>query len=258
MTLGSLPVVSARDVPAATAKQMAQAENFASQELRIPLDALMDNASRQLAVAIRVFFDGVKAKDVLAIVGKGNNGGDALGALKLLRAAGAFVEAYTTTDRLNLGWLSGMRHDALARTGVALTDTSLLDDRTIASRLQRADIVIDGLLGYGGSGAPRGEIARVMRLMTAAARERIAAVDLPSGVNADTGRRLSRDEPDAIRAALTVTFGLLKTGLVTVQATPYVGDLLLADIGIPAAAYEPVGIDASGVFANGDLLHVVS
>ncbi len=250
MTLDALPVV--RHVPTATAAQMAEADRVASEELRIPLEALMENAAHQVAVATRLFLGGaVAGRDVVAVCGTGNNGGDALAALRHLRGWGARVEAYVAGPRERLRPLAALQHDVLAGLGVPLHDTRDLDDRTVVGRLRRADALLDGLLGYSARGAPRGEIARTIRLCEAGARP-VVAVDLPSGLDPDTGAAPG----DAVTAALTVTLGLPKAGLLAAAARDRVGELVLADIGIPPEAYRSLGIDARAVFAEGDLLRV--
>ncbi|HLZ47213.1 MAG TPA: NAD(P)H-hydrate epimerase, partial [Candidatus Limnocylindria bacterium] len=120
-----------------------------------------------------------------------------------------------------------------------------------ADEIGGADLLIDALLGYGATGAPRDDTAECIRLADRS-RVPIVAVDLPSGIDADTGMPLGV----AIRARCTVTLAFPKRGLLTSAAAPLVGDLLLADIGIPAAAYGRP--DASGLFERGDLLRVAT
>ena len=257
MSLRSLPTRRASEVPTATAAQMAEADRIASDGLGIPLDTLMENASRQVAAATRAFFDDLSGKDVVAMAGKGNNGGDALGALPYLRDAGALVEAFTSGDRDDMTVLAGIRHDALARNGVAVRSTQGIDDRIIVRRLERADIVIDGLLGYGATRAPRGEVARLILLATAAAAPpKTVAVDLPSGLHPDAGIRPLDPEGGIVRAALTVTLALPKPGLLVKAARPYVGELVLADIGIPPEVFARLGIETTKLFAKGTLLRI--
>src|SRR4051812_35714320 len=258
MSLGSLPTRRARDVPLATAAQMAEADRIASDGLGIPLDTLMESASRQIATATQRFFGDISGRDIVALAGKGNNGGDALGALPLLREAGAVVEAYSIAPREDLTILSGIRHDALTKAGIAVRETAALDDRGIIRRLERADILIDGILGYGTKRAARGEAARLIVLATAAGTlPKIVAVDVPSGLEPDHGT-LPLDPAAAImRAALTVTLAVAKPGLVAKAARPYVGTLMVADIGIPAEAFARLGIDTRNLFARGDLVRVV-
>ena len=85
----------------------------------------------------------------------------------------------------------------------------------------------------------------------------VVAVDLPSGLDPDNGTPLGAAPDDAIRATLTVTLALPKAGLLREPARRYRGELVLADIGIPARAYAPLGLEAGGVFREGDLLRMV-
>ena len=98
-------------------------------------------------------------------------------------------------------------------------------------------LVLDGLLGYGLDGAPRGREGVLVR-WTAAQEAAILALDLPSGVDATTGEV----QGDAVRADVTLTLALPKTGLVARAAAPWVGRLLLADIGVPGRLLHEMGI----------------
>lgn len=248
------------EVPVLTAAQMAEADRVASAELGVPLEALMENAARQIAAAARLYLGGTSAKDIVAVAGTGNNGGDALGALRHLAGWGARVEAFVAGPRERLRPLAALQHDILTRLGVSVHDTAASTDLAIVERLKGADLVLDGLLGYSGRGAPRGEIARLITLAFAARGggiRPILAVDLPSGIDPDTGETSGAIPAGAIPAALTVTLALPKRGLLTGAARRWVGELLLADIGIPAKAYEPLGVDARRVFDAGDLVRII-
>ncbi|HEU5288548.1 MAG TPA: NAD(P)H-hydrate epimerase [Candidatus Limnocylindria bacterium] len=256
MSIADLPEL--RSPPAATAAQMAEADRVAASELGIPLEVLMENAARQIAAATRSFRGSVDGRRVVAVCGTGNNGGDALGALRHLHGWGAQVEAVVAAPRDRLRPLAALQLDILDRLGVPCDDAGAMDDAAIVDRLRAADVLLDGLLGYSASGAPRGEIARLIALMTGGRREgRIVAVDLPSGLDPDTGATLNGGPAGAVRAALTVTLALPKTGLLRAEAREWVGDLVLADIGIPAKAYEGLGIAAQRLFADGDLVRII-
>jgi len=257
MSLRSLPSRRSGDVPTATAAQMAEADRIASDGLGIPLDTLMESASRQIAAATRAFFEELSGKDVVALAGKGNNGGDALGSLPYLRDAGALIEAFTVSDRDDMSVLAGIRHDALTRSGVSVRASQGIDDRTIVRRLERADIVVDGLLGYSATRAPRGEVARLILLATAAGTPaKTVAVDLPSGLHPDSGVRPLDPAGGIVHAALTVTLALPKPGLLVKAARPFAGEVVVADIGIPPEAFARLGIETRGLFAKGTLLRV--
>ena len=261
MTLDSLPRIAASAVPAATSAQMAEADRVASETLGIPLEWLMENAARQIAAAARAFLGDLDGQIVAAAVGTGNNGGDALGALRHLLGWGAQVDAFVAGPPDRLRPLARRQYDILKALEVPLYDTTTLDDGFLVHRLRGRNLILDGLLGYSARGAPRDEIARLIGVTSAASTGvalPILAVDLPSGIDPDTGEPLSTAADRAIHAALTVTLALPKTGLLRDAARAHVGELILADIGIPAKAYEAAGIDARSVFAAGDLLRIVS
>jgi NAD(P)H-hydrate epimerase len=251
MTFDTLPI--ARKVPSVTAAQMAEADRVTA-EMGIPLAALMENAAHQIAAATRAFLGDVEGKLVVALVGSGNNGGDALGALRHLAGWGAQVDAYLAApDRLRP--LARLQYDVLARLGVALYDATSLDDRFLAHRLSGRHVLLDGLLGYSAAGAPYGQIERLIRIANQVAESApVIAVDVPSGLDPDTGWPLGPVAP--VRATLTVTLALPKAGLLRPEARGAVGQLLLADIGIPAQAYG-AGIEAGTVFAAGDLVRII-
>jgi NAD(P)H-hydrate epimerase len=251
MGLDALPTIAARDIPTAAAVQMAEIDRSAPDH-GVSLDTLMENASRQIARAVRMFLDDAEDAIVAAVAGNGNNGGDALGALGHLAREGVIVDAFLTAPPERLSPLARSRLEYLRGLDVPLTDTTSLDDRALSYRLRARQGVLDGLLGYGARGAPRGEIARMVRLLNALHGRRVIAVDLPSGLDPDGG---AADE--AVRAALTVTLGLPKSGLLRPAARPFVGQLVLADIGIPSEAFARAGVDARSLFARGDLLRVV-
>ena len=240
--IDQLPAV--RDAPGATAAQMAEADRIASEELGIALEVLMENASRQIAAAARVFLDGVAGRRIAALVGTGNNGGDALGALRHLSGWGADVAAVLVGPADRLRTLARHQHDILAKIGVPLS--------VGPGDLTGAALLVDGLLGYSVEGAPRPDVADLVRAANAS-RAPILAVDLPSGMHPDTGEPLGL----TIRAALTVTLALPKQGLLHTRSRALVGELLLADIGIPAVAFARQGIETRGLFDGGDLVRII-
>jgi hydroxyethylthiazole kinase-like uncharacterized protein yjeF len=233
---------SVRAVPSVTAAQMAEADRVASQELGIPLELLMENASHQIARAARLLLGVVAGKRIVAFVGSGNNGGDALGALRHLGGWGAEVRAVLSGPAERLRPLARKQHDILAALGVSGD----------ATPVEAADLLIDGLLGYSVAGPPRDAVADLIRAANAS-RLPILAVDLPSGLHPGTGEPLGV----TIRAALTVTLALPKRGLIETRSHALVGELLLADIGIPPQAFDRLAIETRGLFERGDLVRII-
>ena len=250
MTLEDLPVV--RDVPSVTAAQMAEVDRITIADFQIPVDVLMENASRQIAAAARAFLGGsVAGKRVIGLVGTGNNGGDAAGALRHLLNWGARVSAEFTgpQDRLR----DTTRHQVTRILVVGTAEGAVVHDASQTGfRDLDADLLVDGFLGYSARGAPREPVAALIAAANASGVP-ILAVDIPSGLDPDSGAVTGT----AIRAAATVTLALPKQGLVSPKAHDYVGELLLADIAIPHAAFERIGVNTRRLFERGDLVRIL-
>ncbi|MFE9430883.1 NAD(P)H-hydrate dehydratase [Streptomyces sp. NPDC006640] len=185
---------------------------------RLPEGALMQRAAAGLAAACADLLGRVYGSRVVLLVGSGDNGGDALYAGARLARRGAGVTAVLLApDRTHPEGRA-----ALLRAG----GTTAAPD-TAEPLLRRADLVVDGIVGIGGKGGLRPDAARLAELADAS-RAAVVAVDLPSGVEADTGEVLG----DAVRADLTVTFGTHKPGLLVDPARGYAGSVHLVDIGL--------------------------
>jgi len=249
VTFDDLPRL--RAAPSVTAAQMAEVDRITIEDLQIPVDVLMENASRQIAAAARAFLGGtVAGKRVIGLVGTGNNGGDAAGALRHLLNWGARVSAEVAgpEDRMRDTTRRQLMRVLLATTA----ETAIVHDASLEGvRDLAADLLIDGLLGYSARGVPRAPIAALIDAANAS-RPPILAVDLPSGIDPDSGAAPGT----AIRATTTVTLALPKAGLLATGAREYVGDLVLADIAIPHAAFERIGVNTWGLFERGDLVRV--
>jgi ADP-dependent NAD(P)H-hydrate dehydratase / NAD(P)H-hydrate epimerase len=179
---------------------------------RLPDGALMQRAAAALAAHCEQVLDRVYGSQVALLVGSGDNGGDALYAGARLARRGARVSAVLANpDRAHRAGLAALRG-----AGGRIGDVAALE---------LADLVVDGILGIGGRGGLRDNAAK----LADAARDRLTvAVDLPSGVDADTGSV----DGSAIRADSTVTFGALKPGLVSGEGAERAGQVRLADIGL--------------------------
>ncbi|MFX4293058.1 NAD(P)H-hydrate dehydratase [Streptomyces bohaiensis] len=199
---------SVHDVRAAERRLMA----------RVPEDALMLRAAAGLAAVCVRTLGRVSGARVVLLVGSGDNGGDALHAGARLARRGAGVRAVLLGgDRVHAGGLAALRR-AGGRT---------VDPDQAAVALRRADLVVDGIVGIGGRGGLRPEAARVAR-QAAACGAPLVAVDLPSGIDADSGRV----DGEAVRADVTVTFGAHKPGLLVDPGRGHAGVVHPVDIGL--------------------------
>ncbi|MEV4220332.1 NAD(P)H-hydrate dehydratase [Nonomuraea sp. NPDC049725] len=205
-------------ITAYTADQIRAAE----QELmaRLPGGTLMLRAAAGLAAACAGLLGGVYGSRVVLLVGSGDNGGDALYAGAALARRGAAVEAVLAGSRTHEAGLAAFR-DAGGRIG----DAAALD---------RADLVVDGLVGIGATGALREPYAALAE-RAGAGPGLVVAVDVPSGVDAGSGRVAGA----AVRAHLTVTMGAYKTGLLVDPGAGHAGRVELVDIGLGPCLPEP-------------------
>ncbi|MFF9047547.1 NAD(P)H-hydrate dehydratase [Streptomyces parvulus] len=196
---------------------------------RLPEGALMQRAAAGLAAACAEVLGRVAGRvygsRVVLLVGSGDNGGDALYAGARLARRGAGVTAVLLApERAHGPGLAALRRAG----GRTVTGGPEAGAGPAVELIGRADLVVDGIVGIGGRGGLREE---AVPLADAAARSRAAvvAVDLPSGVDADTGEVRGA----AVRADLTVTFGAHKPGLLVDPAREYAGSVRLVDIGLP-------------------------
>ncbi|MFJ8821716.1 NAD(P)H-hydrate dehydratase [Streptomyces sp. NPDC102467] len=198
---------------------------------RLPDGALMQRAAAGLAAACAGLLGKVYGARVALLIGSGDNGGDALYAGARLARRGAGVTALTLSpERTHAGGLAALR----AAGGTVLDAES----DAAAQAVARADLVLDGIVGIGGKGGLRPRAAQLASVATES-RGLVVAVDLPSGVDAETGEVRG----DAVRADATVTFGAYKPGLLVDPAHEYAGVLRLVDIGLDLSA-SATGLEA--------------
>jgi len=211
-----------------SASEMRELDRRTIEEFGIPGEELMETAGQGLADAIRKLADNHQLVDspILFIAGCGNNGGDAFVAARCIHEDGGIAEV----------WLSGsedkLKGDALThfkrmkKAGVPFSALENSNDwKTVTDCGNDAEIIVDGLLGTGITGEPRGLIADAIRFIEANTdRALVVSIDIPSGM--------------VVHADLTVTMGLPKADLVQPEAVDFVGNLDVVDIGIPAEYIE--------------------
>ena len=172
---------------------------------RLPPGTLMQRAATGLAAVCAGLARRVYGSRVVVLAGSGDNGGDALYAGARLARRGARVVAIAASERIHQQGAA-----ALTAAGGQLTQAG---DPGVPAEIDAADLVLDGLLGIGGRGGLREPMAMLAALADLARAggggPAVVAVDLPSGVDADTGEVAGA----AVRADVTVTFGTWKPGL---------------------------------------------
>ena len=213
-----------------TVAQM-QALEDASERAGVSKDTLMENAGLACARQIREHLGGCAGHRVVVLIGPGNNGADGLVIARHLRRWGADVVCYVVRGRPAV---DRKMADALAY-DVSVADAADDPDlRTLDALLSRSHMAVDAILGAGRYRPPEGVIADVIALVNRHRRERagfaVVAIDLPTGVNPDTGAASDA----SIDAEATLSLCYPKFGIANFPGAGYAGRIAVVDIGLPA------------------------
>jgi NAD(P)H-hydrate epimerase len=191
----------------------------------------MENAGRQIADEARLMLLVAAPQRVLVVAGRGNNGGDGYVAARHLALHGATAVVAVVAPR---GEIKGEADSNLRLVEALGLPVHILDGspedtlRRLAPLAEAAGLILDGLLGTGTQGEVRQPYAAVITAINAAGRP-VLAIDIPSGMDCDTGRPLG----PTIRAARTVTMAARKAGFAHPESAAYTGEVVVADIGVP-------------------------
>lgn len=234
-------------IPAVTGHQMAEIDRLMRDDFGVEPMQLMEVAGRAVASFARQrFFNGdARGRRVTILCGSGGNGGDGLVAARYLHAWGALSDVWLGREPSPGHGFAAHQLAAVERLGIPVHPP------TLTPMLPETDLLIDGLLGFSLTGAPTGETSALIEVANAQAAP-ILAIDLPSGLDATAGTVFA----PCIRATVTLTLALPKTGLLHANARAVTGDLVVADIGVPAAAYARIGLAVAPLFAGDEFLTV--
>lgn len=211
-------------VKVVTAQTIRELDRRAMTEGGVPGVVLMENAGRAVFEVSAARFGPVRNRAFWVACGTGNNGGDGFVAARYLALAGADVKLTLTGEPDRISGDARIHFDLLRGTGIQPSSTFPLG----------STVKIDALLGTGITGAPREEIAAAIDALNRADGPTIS-VDIPSGVNADTGTAPGA----AVRADVTVTFAYPKLGLFLGAGADLSGDVLVDPIGFRWESLDP-------------------
>lgn len=224
----------------ATAAQMRELDRIAIQELGVPSTLLMENAARAVADECLNLLAGKEGARAAVLCGPGNNGGDGVAAARFLLQRGVAVRAFLVGERAKLTRDTAEMERRLAECGGKL-EPFTGDDPWFAS----CDLFIDAVIGIGLHSAVRGPAAQAVAVLERYAGGRAVAVDIASGVDADTGADLG----NRCRYCSTVTFTLPKPGHFIGHGGVVCGRLVVAGIGIPDEAVDGMDYPITAVDA---------
>ncbi len=223
--------------PIVTASESRQFDQLA-EEAGLPSLVLMENAALRIAEVLQQHFELDPPKRIVIVCGKGNNGGDGMALARHLSNIGFQVQVFLLADPSELRGDAATNYKVAANFGVPIQPIVSSEQLSqLIEPLQSADLVVDALLGTGITGEVRGLHAEAIPLVTNYA-SRILSVDIPSGINSDTGEICGV----AVRADATVTLGAIKLGLMVFPGADYAGDLFLGSLGIPDSLLTKLNI----------------
>jgi NAD(P)H-hydrate epimerase len=219
------------------AAQMREADRYTIEEIGIPSLVLMENAGRQVVAAIEASFEAALHGRVAVLCGRGNNGGDGFVVARTLQQRGIDTAVFVIGAVADVRGDARINLDILGRLGVTVVEIN--DEQSWElhfSEISQCSLIIDAIFGTG-LRSPLGGMMETVVADVNAADIPIVAIDLPSGISADTAHLIG----DCIDASMTVTLAAPKLPLILPPGEAYAGDVVIADIGIP---YEVIqGVD---------------
>ncbi|MEE8356765.1 MAG: NAD(P)H-hydrate epimerase [Anaerolineales bacterium] len=241
-------MIDIHQIPYLSVEQMVEVDRLMVEEYGIKLIQMMENAGRHLAVLAKNRFLGGDAsgKQIVIMAGSGGNGGGALVCARNLLNWGAEVSVYLTSE---VDLLKGtIKHQGYILQSL---DVQMRVGENLSEK-PHLDLIVDGIIGYSLQGAPRGRAAEMIRWANGH-NTPILALDLPSGLDANTGVALD----PTIRATATMTLALPKIGLQKAQKE-VVGEIYLADIGVPPGLYArpPLNLHVNPLFGKDGILQL--
>lgn len=233
--------------PYITTDQMREVDRLMIEDYGITLMQMMENAGRNLAALARARFlnNQPQGKRVVVLAGKGGNGGGGLVAARRLHNWGAQVSVLITHLEEAI---QGVPYHQLCT--IQTMGITIQYGETVQA-LPQADLLVDAILGYSLSGAPRGTTAHLIHLANKSGVP-ILSLDTPSGLNTTSGKV----HHPHITADATMTLALPKTGLAAKEAQKAVGELYLADISVPPGLYASLGFSVEPVFAKNEIVRL--
>lgn len=218
-----------------TGTEMQSLDHRTITEAHIPGAVLMERAGEGIVRHLEAHYGPTQDKTITILCGKGNNGGDGLVVARLLRRRHTKVQVVLLTPITELSHDATTMYRRLVRVAGRTATVRFRSADHTRSLLASSDIVVDALLGTGLSSDVTGAYREAIELINGAGKP-IVAIDLPSGLHADSGAILGQ----AIRATLTITLGLPKLGLYVGAGIDQAGAIRVVDIGIPTAFVDDI------------------
>jgi len=249
---GGFPQRKVAEVPVIPPEQLQAIHRQAVESYHLDVLQLSETAGRAAArLALAMLGGRAKGQRIIVLAGSGSRGAAGLAAVRHLSnwgfnarpVLGGILDEFTPVARRQV--------EILRAVGLAGDDEG--DDSEIGLRqhLANADLVVDALAGYGLAGPPAGVAAAAAEMVASSARP-VLSLDVPTGINSATGAL----QPPSITAVTTLLLDLPKPGVLVPECRASVGELYLADRGVPHALYERAGVEMLGVFSEGPIVRL--
>ncbi|MEM6345599.1 MAG: NAD(P)H-hydrate epimerase [Bacteroidota bacterium] len=234
--------------PSLTTAQMIEVDRAMIEDYQILLIQMMENAGRNLAILARErFLNGdPSSKKVIVLAGTGGNGGGAMVAARRLHNWGAEIEVFVSREPQ--ADIPKHQFAVLQRMGISVRIAE------IPKNSLKAELILDGLIGYSLKGHPRGTIRELIQWGNTQASPTLS-LDTPSGIDLTSGTIYD----PVIKAVATLTLALPKVGLLRDAVQPLVGELYLGDISVPPSLYASAAlqIEVPNLFAQSDIVRLL-
>lgn len=249
---GGFPQVRLADVPSVTPAEMREIQRVAQENFGYDILQIIENAGRAAArLALAMLGGKARGQRVVVLAGGGNAGASGLCAVRNLVNWGLDAEPILGEVEEQMSFSTVRQLRILQGTGTEEPEGPQTSEITAEEHLHNADLILDALVGYGLVGPPTGMAAAIIE-MVSASRTPVLALDVPTGVDANSGHV---NHP-AIRACTTLIYDLPKTGQLESSARDHQGELYLADLGIPRAVPERMGIAVKGLHGEGPIVRL--
>lgn len=236
------------NIPFVTKSQMQKIDKIMVDELGIDIELMIENAAINTAQLARLMLGGdVVGKKVVVFCGKGYNGGDGLAAVRHLTNWGAKCIIVLCSSRGELKEASRKQCGICEKMDIPIY---CFPEEKV--NFKKTDLIIDALLGYSLIGNPRPPFAQLIRMANTSGIQ-ILAIDIPSGLDADTGIAFN----PTIKASTTLTLAVPKIGFVKEKAKEFIGKLYVADISVPEIVYKMIGIKYSPIFKRQSIVPIL-
>jgi NAD(P)H-hydrate epimerase len=215
------------------AKEMQTIDRLAIEKYNVSGLTLMENAGQGVVAALKKRFNNLSNKRVIVFCGKGNNGGDGFVVARHLFNLGTEVITLLTGKRADLKNDAAVNAESAVNLGITLQEADINNLSSFVPSIEGCDLIVDALFGTGLTRPAAGLFEQTIKKINAAEKF-VVAVDIPSGVDSDTGQLMGPH----VKADLTLALGLLKRGHLLYPAAEAMGEIEIVDIGLPHGAVD--------------------